>query len=434
MSPERRSLAGRRVLVTEAGLAQSLAVVRSLAAAGAHVVAGDASARSPAFRSRHVADRFTYPAAETDPNGAVSAIIAAAERHRVELIIPMIDQLLIPWSQRPPRAGPVVAMPSAPALEQARDKAATVAVAAGLGVPVPRTEVVTTVAEAARVAAGMRFPLVLKPQYSHQATADHPMATFAVAFAADLGSVRRLVGSLEGSCAVLVQEYVPGTGCCVELLVHEGRPLAAFQHRRLREVPISGGMSSFRESVDLDPDLLGHASALLEAIEWSGLAMVEFRVGPDGPVLMEINGRPWGSLALPVRSGMDFPRRLAELYLDGPPPPSQPVATEYRRGVRVRNLELELRWIAAVLRQKAPHRFAPLPPRGAALRVALGLLWPGNDFDVQVVNDPRPGVTDLGRALGYLARRARDGEPSRAPSAQTGGLAGPVRSGDRRLP
>ena len=49
-----------------------------------------------------------------------------------------------------------------------------------------------------------------------------------------------------------------------------------------------------------------------------------------------------GSLPLAVRSGMDFPGRLADLLLDGPPPPDAPVATDYRRGVRARNLRLEL--------------------------------------------------------------------------------------------
>ena len=48
--------------------------------------------------------------------------------------------------------------------------------------------------------------------------------------------------------------------------------------------------------------------------------MVEFKVGPEGAHLMEINGRIWGSLPLAVRAGMDFPARLADLFLDGPPP------------------------------------------------------------------------------------------------------------------
>ena len=45
------------------------------------------------------------------------------------------------------------------------------------------------------------------------------------------------------------------------------------------------------ETVPLDPVLYRHAASMLEALGWTGLAMVEFRLAPDGPQLMEINGR-----------------------------------------------------------------------------------------------------------------------------------------------
>ena len=37
--------------------------------------------------------------------------------------------------------------------------------------------------------------------------------------------------------------------------------------------------------------------------------MVEFKVNPDdgSAVLMEVNGRYWGTLSLPISAGMDFP-------------------------------------------------------------------------------------------------------------------------------
>jgi hypothetical protein len=43
--------------------------------------------------------------------------------------------------------------------------------------------------------------------------------------------------------------------------------------------------------------------------------MVEFKAGKGGPKLIEI----WGSLPLAVYCGMDFPARLAEMYIYGPP-------------------------------------------------------------------------------------------------------------------
>jgi hypothetical protein len=122
-------------------------------------------------------------------------------------------------------------------------------------------------------------------------------------------------------------------------------------------------------------------------------------------VLMEINGRIWGSLPLAVKSGVDFPLRLLELHLgrrldarsDG-----RPVA-----GVRSRNLGLELVWIAAVLRRRRPYPFLPAPRRRDALTAALRLPWPRDGFDVLCRDDPLPAVAELAAVTTRLARKAR---------------------------
>ena len=60
---------------------------------------------------------------------------------------------------------------------------------------------------------------------------------------------------------MLLQRYHAGEGHGVELLCDRGEPLAAFQHRRLHEVPITGGASALRESVPVDPTLLDYSAA-----------------------------------------------------------------------------------------------------------------------------------------------------------------------------
>ena len=51
--------------------------------------------------------------------------------------------------------------------------------------------------------------------------------------------------------------------------------------------------------------------------------MVEFKQDPASGqlALMEINGRPWGSLQLPIYCGIDYPRHLVDWYLHGHRPP-----------------------------------------------------------------------------------------------------------------
>ena len=207
---------------------------------------------------------------------------------------------------------------------------------------------------------------------------------------------------------MLLQQHCPGEGHGVELLTYDGRPFAAFQHRRLHEVPLTGGASSLRESVPLDPTLLELAERMLRELEWTGLAMVEFKVGGDGPRLMEVNGRVWGSLPLAVKSGMDFPARLADLYLSGPPS-GDSVDAKYSLGVRARNLELEIVWIGSVVSRGRRYPFLPTPGRREGLRAALGLFDPRITNDILSLDDPRPGVAELGKIARKLSRKLRKG-------------------------
>jgi predicted ATP-grasp superfamily ATP-dependent carboligase len=395
-----------RVLVTDAARGSAIAFIRSLGRRGIEVVAADHRPRSPGFRSRYAAQRVLYPDPALAPDAAIEQLLDEAARREIDLIVPVSDEVLLPLSAARERFAGVcaLAVPDADALATVVDKGATLALGRRLGVPTPRTALARSVDEALEAASELGWPVVVKPVAS-RVYRDGAVAAFQVGYADGPRRLAEQIGRLAGRTPALLQEYLPGGGVGVELLADRGRPLAAFQHRRLHEVPITGGASALRESVELDAELHGHAQRLLEELCWTGLAMVEFRVGPDGPALMEINGRIWGSLPLAVRSGVDFPIRLAELYLGRTltaGPDAAPLA-----GVRSRNLGLELVWIASVLRRARRYPFLPAPRRRDALTAALRLPWPRDGFDVLCRDDPLPGLAELAGVTGRLARKAR---------------------------
>ena len=396
-----------RVLVTDAGRGSAIAVIRSLGRAGLHVIAADHERRSPGFRSRYAAERLVYPDPAGNPAAVVELLHQRAAARQVDLIVPVSDELMLPLAAARGRFAGLssLAIPDDAALEQVVDKTATAALAGRLGVPLPRTAVVRTVDEALAVAPGLGWPVVLKPATSCLLRGG-AAERFHISYADRPATLAARMEQLEGRCAVLVQEYRSGEGHGVELLLDRGRPLMAFQHRRLHEVPISGGASALRESVALDPRLLGHSVRLLAALRWTGLAMVEFRLGSAGPVLMEVNGRIWGSLPLALKSGVDFPLGLARLYLD-PEPEPEAAANGAALGVRSRNLRLELVWIASVLRRRRRYPFLAAPPRRDGLVAALRLPLPGDGFDVLCRDDPAPGISDAVGAAGHLLRKVR---------------------------
>jgi hypothetical protein len=122
---------------------------------------------------------------------------------------------------------------------------------------------------------------------------------------------------------------------------------------------------------------------------------------------MEINGRVWGSLPLAVKSGVDFPARMAELYLAGPPKNGRPADTAYRLGVRSRNLDLEVVWIASTLRGRRGRRLVLVPRRREGVEAAIRLLNPKDGFDILSREDPRPGMAELAGIAAKLRRKVR---------------------------
>lgn len=388
------------ILVTDAGIASAIAIIRSLGAAGHRVVAADTTSASPGFRSRYVSYRVVHPRGSVDPAGFIDAVRRAVARHTVDLIFPVTEEHTLPLAGVAGEIGCALAMPDVAAVELMRDKRRSVQLATDLGIPTPETVPVENPEHARAVAVQLGWPVVVKPRYSRVMDAAGRLHALEVTYANSIEELDQRVGPLLALGDVLLQRYHAGEGYGVELLLSRGEPLAVFEHHRLHEVPVTGGASSYRESVPVDPLLHEYSLRLLGELEWSGLAMVEFRVGGDGARFLEVNGRVWGSLPLAVKSGVDFPAQYVDLLLGGQVSRATPAAS-YRIGVRSHNLRLELVWLASVLAGRRPYPYLPAPHRAAAIRGLLDLLRP-SEHDILSLKDPRPGFVDLFQSVGHL--------------------------------
>jgi predicted ATP-grasp superfamily ATP-dependent carboligase len=374
------------------------------------VIAADSERDSLGFHSRFASEKLVYPSPESSPNEFIEEILDFVQKHPIGLVIPVTDGAILPLSEHRNRFSGLCefAIPKIDALQVVTNKLQTLQLAAKVGVPTPSTCLVHTAEEAFEEGKSLGFPMVLKPIRSRLYHSEAGTQAFTVSYATDEATLIEQMRRFEGKCPVLLQEYYPGSGQGVELLLENGRPLAAFQHKRLREIPVHGGASAFRESVPVDPVLYRYSVDLLAAIQWTGLAMVEFKIGEAGPKLMEINGRVWGSIPLAILSGMDFPAMLADLYLSRKTQEDQPVDTNYRIGVRARNLDLEIVWILAVLRGKNRYPFIQYPNRWQAIRAIGQLFHPAYKFDVQSWQDPGPGLVELPKIARKLGRKIRE--------------------------
>jgi predicted ATP-grasp superfamily ATP-dependent carboligase len=320
-------------IVTDALWRKSVSAIRALGASGYSVFALGDGRLTTGFHSRYTRRRFIGPVAAEDPAGfgeTLGRAIDAAGGEPVA-VLPMEDAtcewLLAHGGELAENVRWL--LPPADSFALARDKARTFALAQQLGIPAPRTYTPASVGELAElVKANPIEEFVLKPRTSS--------GSAGIVYGSDIATTS-LEQHWELHGPLLLQERIPRGGVAygVSMLFdRSSRERAAFAHRRLREYPVSGGPSTQRVSAELD-ELHSYSQRLLAAADWAGVAMVEWKVHPDGdrPMLLEINPRFWGSLALAVRAGVDFPTLYADAALGRPLPPELPA---YPAGVVAR--------------------------------------------------------------------------------------------------
>lgn len=114
---------------------------------------------------------------------------------------------------------------------------------------------------------------------------------------------------------IIIQEYVSGIGVGFFALYSKGTPVRIYMHQRIREWPITGGGSTAARSY-YNQQLKNYGITLLNALEWNGIAMVEFKYNYEKNefFLMEINPKFWGSVELALLAGVNFPADMVRIY------------------------------------------------------------------------------------------------------------------------
>ncbi|WP_417860047.1 ATP-grasp domain-containing protein [Winogradskyella sediminis] len=181
------------------------------------------------------------------------------------------------------------------------------------------------------------------------------------------------------NCGIILQEMVPGYGVGAFFLRVKGKIVLRFAHRRLHEVPWTGGVSAYCESSN-DEEVLAAGEQLLEAIDYEGLAMVEFRKEHGAsPKFLEINGRLWGSLGLALKAGADFPLAMVATYLKENININQPNLT---KRVRWHEPRFEMYYLRSLWTETSRFKDITVPKWKGVLQVALNFInpWTGSDW------------------------------------------------------
>jgi len=342
------------VIVTNASSVKALVVTRSLGRKKIDVIATDSERISPTFFSKYSKSYFLTPSAEKKPEKFIKVMLEYVRKKRPAMLIPVNSTETLLVSKYKNKFTQFIKVPfeEYSKMIQLHDKEILSEIATQLGIPIPKTYSIEDVSDIHKIANTVDYPVVIKLK---EATSSKGIS-YAYSKEELIKKYKQTIikFNLDKNNFPIIQEYIPGTGYGVSLLLNHGDLRAIFVHKRLREYPLSGGPSTVRISTR-HPRMEKIAIKLLQELEWYGLAMVEFKLDErtNKPYLLEVNPRIWGSINQAVSAGVDFPYLLYTMAMEGDVKP----VTTYKLNVKTKYLMNDLRAIASIIFQ---GKFSPL--------------------------------------------------------------------------
>jgi predicted ATP-grasp superfamily ATP-dependent carboligase len=283
-------------VVCEVGWVNGLGAVRALGRAGVPAIALDHRPWALGFRSRYALPLLA-PDPLPDEDGFVELLLELADvLGRPAPIFPTHDEHLNSLARRADELGDrfLSPFPSWDVLEPLQSKRHQIDTAEKLGLGAPATEHPQSGDEARVAARAIGFPVFVKPSDNIVFKRLHKRQAFVCETQGELDRAYELTAEYEP----MVQEFIPGGDEFLWTLgayvAADGRPLATFSGRKLRQTAENMGSCRVGETV-WDDEVVEAGLAMLRELGFHGIAQVEWKRDPrDGALkLIEVNPRLW---------------------------------------------------------------------------------------------------------------------------------------------
>jgi predicted ATP-grasp superfamily ATP-dependent carboligase len=382
-----------RVLVTDANSTKALAIVRSLGTVYEVFAAGTTKISLGAF-SRYCRKYFRY---KTGSKYFIGSVLDICRTHQIDVIItPEEESSFLAAQNRSlfTENGITITVPGFDVMQICMSKPRTLEHAARAGVPLPRTEFISSTEQAFEAAEKIGYPVVVRPVSSHYWTGERFLRTGAVGYMKNRQELEEKIKSLDPQVPLpFIQEYVESRGMSVLCATNKNAQIIAVAaHEGIREYRPTGGTLAVRRSIAVDDVLLGYCSRLIREIGYDGGVLeVEFIISKKtGDVyFVEINPRFWATVQGPINAGVDFPKILvaSALGIDYPEP-------VHKTGVVTRWWLGDLIRFISILNGKPPGFQGDFPSRRKGFVDFFGRQPKGSINEVLRFNDIVPAIME----------------------------------------
>jgi protein-tyrosine-phosphatase/predicted ATP-grasp superfamily ATP-dependent carboligase len=327
-----------KILILDSHSNAGMACIQSLGKAGYDIYTASNVTSTLSQSSIYGKKFYSYPSPMKYKEKFIDFIVNLNREYSFDYILPVTDNTIYPLMEvSDVDLTRILILPNKDTFESAFNKEKTLLLAQKLDVPVPSNTYVTN--KDFNLDEFSDFPLFVKPVQSKgiSPNGSFNLEPVLVESSSHLG---KIVKEFLKYTPVQIQQCVPGVGIGIEVLCRRGKIIRAFAHKRVHELPLTGGGSSYRKSIPMPKELFEYSERLMESLDWNGVAMVEFKSENDNHWLMEINGRFWGSLPLAIHAGIDFPKLLIDMLAGN----NIPENYSYNENLYVRNIVKDLDW------------------------------------------------------------------------------------------
>ncbi|HEY2258675.1 MAG TPA: hypothetical protein VGH45_03140 [Solirubrobacteraceae bacterium] len=345
--------AGSRVLITDASERSMLAASRGLGAAGYEVSAAAFAPLAAGHWSRSCSGRLRVTDPRVDACGFVADLRRYLDRQPCDALVAGSDFSLLAVSRERDALDGVtlLGLPSHQVVQRSFDREVLAAAADAAGLSPAAAVRCDDVEAAVSAAEEFGFPVLLKSictvENRGAAVAAGP-DTRRVADQLQLRSVAGLYGK-----SWLVQRVQSGRMLSVGGVIAGGQLRGIAVSAYARTWPPRAGNVAFSVTVKPPPALEEAVTALLRHVGWEGIFELELIESDRGTLTpIDLNPRPYGSMALAVASGANLPGIWCDWLLGRNGEPARRSPGRTRPGRHYRWEEADLRNLVWQLRRR----------------------------------------------------------------------------------
>jgi predicted ATP-grasp superfamily ATP-dependent carboligase len=355
-----------RVLVTNAEERSVIATCRCLHDAGYEVTAVSASRRAPGHWSHACSHRLVLPDPREDAEAFVRGLEAELGAREHAALLAATDPALVAVAHARERLEGLtrLGLPEPAAVRRGLDRLALPDAARAAGLDTPATRACEGLDEARECAEALGWPVLLKARHPAVHSGGRVLQAPPARPAADADALAEMLPRYGTPC--LVQRSGDGPVNSFGGVMAGGRLLGFVASRYVRTWPPAAGSVAFSETFDAGEATREAVTALLAAVGWEGIFELEAIGSPqDGLSAIDLNPRPYGSMALAAASGAPLASTWVSWLVGRDPSP-----VVGRPGVRYRWEDADLRnalWrvrrgrLGEAARILIPHRHVTHP-------------------------------------------------------------------------